>query len=180
MVVLVVLLAYVARDPLPVFGLLAAGAGVVVGYGTGSLSALAGHQSVLGPAGLVGPPVQALGAWLGALSFLGAGVSCAAGARRDGDGDGERLGSHPGRPRAPWVVAVAFGATAALVVLGPSVSRGLLVRVGATILAAWVIRLMPLRLLFEVNGGSGRWGSRFVLMTGSASLVLAAVGRSLS
>lgn len=176
---LVALLSYVARDPLSMLGILAAGAGVVVGYGTGSLSALAGIQSVLGPAGFVGPPMHALGAWLAALALLGAGISCAAATPHVRDS--RRLGSHSRRSlRAPWVVAVAFGATAALVVMGPSASRGLLVRVGATILFSSVIRLMPFRGTFESGGRLRRVSSRFVVTAGSASLILVAVGRSLS
>ncbi len=171
--ILVVLLAFVARERLVALGVLAAGAGVVVRYGSGSLSALAGSQSVLGPAGLVGPPAQAIGAWLAALALIAAG-SLLGGAPRPLPAGEPTI---PRPTRAPWIVAMAFGASATAVVVGPSASRGLLLRVGATLLATLLIRwASPL-----VTGESGgRWPSRLVAMAGAASLVLVAISRSVT
>ncbi|MBW3536813.1 MAG: hypothetical protein KY395_03465 [Actinobacteria bacterium] len=42
---------------------------LTVRYGTSSLAAAAGAQAVLGPGGLVGDPLSAASAWLGALAL---------------------------------------------------------------------------------------------------------------
>ncbi|MBI1844667.1 MAG: hypothetical protein HYR89_08685 [Actinobacteria bacterium] len=171
--ILVVLLAFVARERLAALGILAAGAGVVVRYGTGSLSALAGSQSVLGPAGLVGPPAQAVGAWLAAIALIAAGALLG-GAPRPLPGDDLTV---PRPARAPWIVAMAFGAAATAVVVGPSASRGLLLRLGATLPATLLIRRASPLLTSE---SGGRWPSRAVAVAGAASLVLVAISRSVT
>lgn len=81
-------------------------------WGTTSLDAVAGAQTVLGPAGLVGPPAAAAAGWCAAAALVLA---------------------RPGAWAAP-----AFGAVAALVVAGPSPASAadVAVRVAAALAGA--------------------------------------------
>jgi hypothetical protein len=92
-----------------VAALLVAG-GLLARLGTSALPAAAGAQSVLGPAGLVGPPLAATSAWCGAAAAVLAAPS-------------------------GWG-AVPFGLTAGLLVCGPSAA--LAGPAGARILAGLV------------------------------------------
>jgi hypothetical protein len=94
-------------------------AAAVVRFGSPDLGALAGDQSVLGAAGLVGPQLAAASSWCAASAVVLA-------------------------ARGPVLVAVPFGATAAALVAGPS---DLLVRAPATVagvavaaVALWIAR----------------------------------------
>ena len=104
-------------------------AAMVVRFGSSSLSALAGAQAVLGPAGRVGPWWAAASAWAGASGLI---VAAPAG----------------------WA-AIAFGVVAAQMVAGPSPRTvgDVAVRAGATVGGAglaWIVaRWRPPRL---------RWG----------------------
>jgi hypothetical protein len=116
---------------------LVAGLGAVVAlavlarWGTTSLPALAGLQSVVGPAGLRGSGVEAASSWLAAAALVVV------------------AGALPRR----WP-AVALGLTAALVVAGPAASRpaDAAVRVGGAVagaaLATAVAGRLPTRLAY--------------------------------
>jgi len=86
-------------------------------WGSSSLEALAGAQTVLGPAGLVGPPAAAATSWLAGLAIL----LVLAGRP-----------SAPNLPRGAALLAVlATGATLAAVVAGPGGGGAVWIRVGA-------------------------------------------------
>ena len=103
-----------------------AGLAFAARWGTTSLDAISGAQAVLGPAGVVGPPLAAASAWCGAAALVLA---------------------VPGRWAAP-----AFGLAAGLGVAGPSAAtlQELAVRVGAggagAALALAVDRVAPPRV----------------------------------
>ena len=82
-------------------------------WGTMSLAAVGGAQTVLGVGGSVGPAAAALSAWLVAAGLLLTTPPCA-----------HRLDS--------VVLAVVAGAAAAFVIAGPAGVDGALVRVAAT------------------------------------------------
>lgn len=85
-------------------------------WGSTSLDALAGAQAVLGPAGWTGPAAAAASAWLAAVAVV--------------------LAVSGRLPRPPsLVLAVATGATAAVVVAGPAPGGAVWVRVLATVVA---------------------------------------------
>jgi hypothetical protein len=109
LIVLAVVLAIAAFDLVAGAAALLVALAVMARLGTTSLAAMAGAQAVLGPAGATGPGFGALSAWLGALALV--------------------LVSPDG-----WA-AVPFGATAALVVIGPAATswQALLVRVLAMV-----------------------------------------------
>ncbi len=97
---------------------LLAGLAASIRFGTGSLDDLAGIQSVLGPAGVVGPGLAAASAWAAAAAVV------LATGPPDVPGGGNR----------PWrfAPALATGLLAATLVAGPGPSD-LAVRVGASI-----------------------------------------------
>ena len=119
MVVAAVLLGIVVRDRVCGLALVGAVAAVSVRFATASFDDVAGIQSVLGAAGLVGPATGAASAWLAASA-----VVLAVGRRSGGI---ERL-----------TVSLAGGALAAAIVAGPGPGGGLAVRVGATVAAVLV------------------------------------------
>lgn len=120
--VLALLLAVPDPTPLPLLGLTGAVVASSWRWGTTSLGALAGAQSVLGPAGGVGPTAAAAASWAAALAVV--------------------LAVGRGREPLRWVAA---GATAAALVAGPGPGGDLPVRVaagvglvaGAAVLASW-------------------------------------------
>ena len=104
------------------------GLALVERWGTTSLDAVAGAQSVLGPGGLVGPPNAAASAWFAAAALVLASPWV------DGD-DGSVSGEHP-RLVAPSALALALatGPAAAVMVAGPHFATDLPVRLAATLL----------------------------------------------
>jgi hypothetical protein len=132
-----------------------AGASVVLRWGSSSLTALAGAQAVLGPAGWVGPPRAAASSWCAAAALVLATPPVA-------DRTGGRVGVLLGAGR-----ALASGLAAAAVVAGPGPWAFAGVRVPASavaVLAAWLAgRALP------------RWaGPGAGLCAGVAAVVLAA------
>lgn len=103
---------------------------VSVRFGTAVFDDLAGIQSVLGPAGVVGPEVAAASTWAAAAAVL-----LAAGDPSRAPGD--RARSRP----VVLVQALAAGAVAAAFVAGPG-PDDLVVRAGATVAAALVAALI--------------------------------------
>jgi hypothetical protein len=113
---LAALLALVAARPAPgVAAVLAAGS-AVVRWGSPSLGAIAGAQSVLGPAVTVGPSAAAASAACAAVAI----VLCA---------------RAPGRGRA-LLVAIPFGCAAAALAAGPGPGGELALRAAATVVAS--------------------------------------------
>jgi hypothetical protein len=110
-VVLAALLALAAPELAPVIAAGLVAASVTLRFGSSSLTALAGAQAVLGPAGVVGPASATASGWLGALGLV--------------------VAAPPG-----WA-AVAFGLGAAAVVAGPAprTAGDLVVRSAASLLA---------------------------------------------
>ena len=124
-VLVAVLLGLVAVD-VAVAGVGALVALAVLGrWGTTSLSALAGLQAVVGPAGLRGSAIATASSWVAAAALL---VAAATVSRR--------------------LAAVALGLTAALVVAGPAVATAsdALVRGGAGVGGAAVATLLAGRV----------------------------------
>lgn len=143
---LAVLLAVVVASPAAVGAVLFAGLAVLARWGTASLGAVAGAQSVLGPGGVVGPAAAAASAWLAAAALVLA--SPPAG----GDVDEATVKGHDGgrrRRRGPapaaLVAALATGPAAVVAVAGPQYDTGLGLRLGATaaavVLAAGIASL---------------------------------------
>ena len=100
-----------------------AGLALVERWGTTSLDAVAGAQSVLGPGGLVGPPNAAASAWFAAAALVLASPWV------DGDdGPAERRVA----PSA-LALALATGPAAAVMVAGPHFATDLPVRLAATL-----------------------------------------------
>ncbi len=174
--ILVALLAIVANNRQVTLGLITLGAGVIVNYGTGSLSALAGSQSVLGPAGLVGPVLQVVGVWTTAFALVISGIATLGDELFERKREKQAGGSNEQNTmNAPWLVALAFGASTAGLVMGPSAARGFFLRVGATILATLSIRygtrLVRLEKMME-------WTPWAVYILGSLSLVFVVMSRA--
>jgi hypothetical protein len=119
-----VALAVVAADVVAGAGVVLAAASVLVRWGSSSLGALAGNQSVLGGAGWSGSISAAASAW------------CAAGAL---------LAATP----SGLLPAAGFGLAAANVVAGPGIGGAVAVRIAASVTgvgAAWLIgRFAPER-----------------------------------
>jgi hypothetical protein len=101
-------------------GLAAAGAlgAAMVRWGSPSLDAIAGAQSVLGPAGWTGSSAAIASAWLGAVALVLATRSIGAGSTT-----------------ARALAAAPFAAAAADVVIGPSAGLAVLLRVVAAAVA---------------------------------------------
>jgi hypothetical protein len=180
-VVLAALLAVLVAQPLAVGAVLLAGLAVLERWGTPSLEAIVGAQSVLGAGGVVGPATAAASAWFAAAALVLA--SPGADGHDDdlaGDGDDDhetpsrrrlsRLSRFP-RPRpAALVTAVAAGSTAALVVAGPAFSVDLPVRLGATAVAVVVAAAVS----------SLRWQQATAALALVAALVAAALGAAVT
>lgn len=128
-------------SPAAVGAVLFAGLAVLARWGTASLGAVAGAQSVLGPGGVVGPAAAAAAAWLAAAALLLASPPSGA----DGDEPASVTGDGRDRPSrrggglrrlvpapAALVVGLAIGPAAAVAVAGPQYGTGLALRVGAT------------------------------------------------
>jgi hypothetical protein len=132
-VALAVLLSVVVAHPAAVGAVLLAGLAVLQRWGTPSLDAIAGAQSVLGPGGVVGPQAAATSAWFAAAALV------LATPRPAGDDDAgpapERVGSRRRPAGGALVVALALGAAAAAAVAGPDFGSDILLRLGATAVA---------------------------------------------
>ena len=137
-VVLVAAVAVAVARPMAVGAVALAAFATVERWGTTSLDAVAGAQSVLGPGGLVGPTAAAASAWCAAAAFVLASSWV--------DGDGEDPARGRVRPAAV-VLALATGPAAAVVVAGPHFAADLPVRLGATVAAVVVAAV----------AGSCRW-----------------------
>ena len=128
--VLAVLLAVLVGQPAAVGAVLLAGIALLERWGTPSLDAVAGAQSVLGPGGFVGPRAAAASAWFAALALVLASPRLAS-----DDADSAAMPG-PTRRRLPpggaLVAALALGAAAAAAVAGPDFETGGLLRLGAT------------------------------------------------
>ncbi len=118
-------------QPLGVGAVLLAGLAVLERWGSPSLEAVAGAQSVLGPGGVVGPASAAASAWFTAAALV---LASPRAAGREDDAAAGSSRRHRLRPAA-LVVALATGSTAALVVAGPELAVDLPLRLGATVLA---------------------------------------------
>ena len=134
--VLAVLLAVLVAHPAAVGAVLLAGVAVLGRWGTSSLDAVAGAQSVLGPAGAVGPQAAAASAWFAAIALV------LASPRLEGHDTGEGAEPLGRRRRLPpggvLVAALALGAAAAAAVAGPDLDTGVTLRLAATALAVLV------------------------------------------
>lgn len=128
MLVAAVLVGVAARDRWSGLAAVLATTAVAVRFGTTDLGDLAGIQSVLGAAGLVGPPTAAASAWAAAGAVL-----LAVAPRPAGDGPGRDRPDQgeeddPGAPSAPrltaFALAVAGGSFAAALVAGPGPGGG--------------------------------------------------------
>jgi len=104
-----------------------------VRVGTVSLAAAAGAQSVLGPAGLTGPPLQATAAWVSCIALIVA------------------------APSGP--AAIPLGLTAGLVVAGPAVASlgDLVIRSGAAVTGVAVAVVAARRLARHLRSGAWSW-----------------------
>jgi len=131
-VALAVLLSVLVAHPAAVGAVLFAGIAVLQRWGTPSLDAVAGAQSVLGPGGVVGPQAAAASAWFAAAALV------LATPRPGGDEADPPPASHGKRRRlkaGTLVPALALGAAAAAAVAGPDVGSDILLRLGATAVA---------------------------------------------
>ena len=140
MVVAAVLLAVTMADPRRALALVLAVASVAVRFAAVTFDDLAGIQSVLGAAGVVGPPTGAASAWLAAVAVL------LAQRRRDGGGLRPTL--------TDGLVLVAGGALAATIVAGPGPSDlvlRVLATLGATAVAVAVTTLDRWRRMASVR-----------------------------
>ena len=120
--VLAALLAVAAARPTTSAALALAAGATVVRWGSGSLAALGGAQAVLGPAGLVGPTAAAASSWLAAAAVL----LCTPGPLRLKPTSGIVVG------------AIATGATAATLAVGPSAADEPVLRVAGVLVAVLV------------------------------------------
>lgn len=111
---------------------------VAVRFATTDLGELAGLQSVLGPAGVVGPPLAAASAWCAATAVV---LAVGSPHRIDGPVDASDPQVAVPDGRRFWVAsrasallpALAGGALAAALVAGPGPGGALGVRIGATV-----------------------------------------------
>ncbi|MDP8953338.1 MAG: hypothetical protein M3N37_00140 [Actinomycetota bacterium] len=172
--VLVALLAVLVAQPLAVGAVLLAGLAVLERWGSPSLEAVAGAQSVLGAGGVVGPATAAASAWFAAAALVLA--SPRAGGGDDGGGydvggpdapvGSQRRGSRAGA----LVVALATGSAAALVVAGPELAVDLPVRLGATAAAVVVAAVVS----------SQRWQYLSAGLALAAAVAAAALGATVT
>lgn len=148
--ILVALLAVLVAQPLAVGAVLFAGLAVLARWGSPSLEAVAGAQSVLGPGGLIGPAAAAASAWFTAAALV---LASPPPVGRD-DADGGPAPRSGRRARGGVVVvALATGSTAALVVAGPEFSADLPVRLGATALAVVLAGIVASQRWQQVSAG---------------------------
>jgi hypothetical protein len=144
-VALAALLAVVVGSPAAVGAVLFAALAVLERWGTASLGAVAGAQSVLGPGGVVGPASAAASAWLAAAALVLASPSSGGDRADPSAGD---PGAGPSRRRrfgpapAALVIALATGPAAAAAVAGPQYVTGLGLRLGATAAAVALAALV--------------------------------------
>lgn len=143
-------LAVLAAGPLAALGAVLALAAVLVRWASPSLSALAGAQAVLGPAGNVGSAAAGASAWCAAVALALAVPAPGASWRS------------PARA----LVVAAFGLSAGLVVAGPSVVQ----RPATRVLGAVVGLLLAGALAEQV---SPRLRAPFAAAVGAAALALA-------
>lgn len=132
-------------QPAAVGAVLFAGIAMVERWGTTSLDAVAGAQTVLGAGGVVGPGPAAASAWLAAAALVLATPHAAGhdpddiGVALEGDHGSEPAPSRRRRPRSAAVVAaLALGSAAAATVAGPDLGNDVVLRLGATAAAALV------------------------------------------
>lgn len=160
MVVAAVLVGVATRDRWAALAAVLAVASVTVRFGTTDFGDIAGIQSVLGPAGVVGPPAAAGSAWAAAAAL----VLAAASARRPDAGDA----ATPPRPTVPprlvsALTALGGGAFAAAIVAGPGPGGDLAIRVAATAAASVLCAAVGL-------------GSRFPRMSSARAVIAVAAG----
>lgn len=101
-------------------------------WGSTSLDALAGAQAVIGPAGWTGPKAAAASAWLAAVALVLAVPGRRPRLTTEGGGTG---GPSAALDASNLVLAIATGATAAVVIAGPAPGGAVWVRVLATVVA---------------------------------------------
>ncbi len=131
MVALVVLLSVLVAHPAAVGAVSLAGIAVLQRWGTPSLEAVAGAQSVLGAGGVVGPEAAAASAW-----FTAAALVLATPHPGGDDADPTPASGKRRRPATGTLVAaLALGAAAAAAVVGPDFDDGLVVRLAGTAVA---------------------------------------------
>jgi hypothetical protein len=133
-------------------------------FRTANFDDLAGIQSVLGPAGTVGPATAAASAWAGGVAVVLAATAPVAGRR--GDRTGRRALVARLFAAAP---APACGLLAAALVAGPGPSE-LDVRIAASVLA---VALAVAATVAGTRPTVAHWGPRAALVSGVASVVLA-------
>jgi hypothetical protein len=148
--VLAGLLALAAWRPLPAAAGAAALAATAWRWSSASLEDIAGAQAVLGPAGWVGPGLSAAGAWLGALALLAATPVLPARAAR-------------------LVAAIATGAAAAVVVVGPAPGGAVWARVVATVVGSAVALVVAQQR--SRGDRAARMLDAFALLTGVSALL---------
>lgn len=150
-VALAALLAVLVARPAAVGAVLFAGIAMVERWGTTSLDAVAGAQTVLGPGGVVGPGPAAASAWLAAAALVLAtplagghdpdDASVALEDDRASDPSPAPSSSRRRRRRpkpAALVAALALGSAAAAAVAGPDLASDLVLRLGTTAAAVVV------------------------------------------
>ncbi|HEV2071801.1 MAG TPA: hypothetical protein VGR26_18615 [Acidimicrobiales bacterium] len=144
------LLAVLVAQPAAVGAVVLAGIAVLERWGTPSLDAVAGAQSVLGPGGIVGPEAAAASAWFAALALVLASPRLAG-------NDASAATPERARRRVPpggaLVAALALGTAAAAAVAGPDFEAGGLVRLGATAVAVLVAAVVSSLRWPQVTAG---------------------------
>lgn len=108
--------------PLPALAVVLAAAALWMRWDTPALAAVAGAQAVLGPAGLVQPAAGAASAWFGATA-----LALASSGLVDNPDDGSK------RRGAALATSLALGPAIAVVLAGPSLAGGPLLRILATL-----------------------------------------------
>lgn len=144
---LAVLLAVLVAQPAAVGAVLLAGIAILQRWGSPSLEAVAGAQSVLGPGGLVGPQAAAASAWL-------AGIALVLAAARPTGIDPDDAPTGTGKPRlggGTLVTSLALGAAAAAAVAGPDFSSAGVLRLATTIVAVSVATIVASLRLPQVT-----------------------------
>jgi hypothetical protein len=131
-IVLAAVLAVLAADPLAGAGGVAAAVAMALRWGSPSLGAIAGDQSVLGPAVTVGPALAAAGAALAAAALV-----LAARTPPESELEAIGVGNRPLLPRVRvWLLGgVPYGVAAAAAAAGPGPGGELWVRIGASVAA---------------------------------------------
>ena len=143
-------LAVLATGPVAGLGAVFGLGAVLVRWASPSLSALAGAQAVLGPAGDVGPTLAAASAWCASFAVASAVPA-----------DGVRW-----RSPARVAVVLAFGLSAGIVVAGPSLTQRPLTRLVGAFVGVLLAGVLADRV-------PARWRSPVSLLLGAAALALA-------